>query len=410
MKIYSVGGSVRDMLLGIKSNDNDYVVVGSSPKEMIELGYSPVGKDFPVFLHPETKEEYALARTERSTGEGHGDFECHWENVTIEEDLFRRDLTINAIAQDLETGDLIDPYGGIHDLEERILRPVSIHFKEDPLRVLRAARFLSQLGSFHFSASPELFSVCNDLSKEGLLKSLTQERIWKEMTKALSSENPTVFFEFLLATEALNSIFPELARLHGVSQPEEYHPEGCAWTHVMIVLKKACEATSRLDVRFAALVHDLGKGITPKEMLPHHYGHEETGIPLVKEVCQRLKVPNKLRNLAVVVCEHHQRIHRCEQMNAGKILKLLKNIEAIRNEDFFEGVLIACRADNYGKLSDNYPSELFLKKMREALIAFDVKPIVEKFKGRPSLVENINQAQVKVIKKAKQEYIRNTNE
>lgn len=399
MNVYLVGGAVRDQILGKESNDKDYVVVGSTPEEMIKLGYEQVGKDFPVFLHPETKEEYALARKEVKNGHGHTGFKFVWDGVTLEEDLFRRDLTINSIAQNVETGDLIDPYNGIHDIHEGTLKHVSEHFSEDPLRVLRVARFLTKLPNFKVDKDTE--RMCKKMVKSGELDYLTGERIWKEMEKALSTADPVPFFDFLLFTGALRRFFPELANLYMVPQPIEHHPEGCAWTHVMLVLQKVCMMTDRLDVRFAALVHDLGKGITPNEEWPQHIEHEEKGLPLVEDVCNRFRVPSKFKKLALKVCEFHLRVHRCMEMNAGKVLSLLKNLEAHRNDEFFHGAMLACRADNYGKEPTvEYRQAIFMTIMAEELKSLDLKPVVEKFKGRPSMVEKIQQEQIMHLKRA----------
>ena len=399
MKVYLVGGAVRDEILGKESNDNDYVVVGSTPDEMLNLGYEQVGEGFPVFLHPETRDEYALARKEIKDGHGYNGFKFEWEGVTLEEDLFRRDLTINAIAKDLDTGDLIDPYGGVHDIHEKILRHVSIHFVEDPLRVLRVARFLVQHPQFEVDEKTN--GLCKKMAKSGELDHLTGERIWKEMEKVLACDDPTPFFEFLLFNGSLRRFLPELANLYKIPQPVEHHPEGCCWTHVMLVLQKACIMTKRLDVRFAALVHDLGKGVSPNEEWPQHIEHEEKGLPLVEDVCNRFRVPSACKKLALKVCEHHLRVHRCLEMKAGKILDMLKIFEAHRNTDFFHGVLMCCRADNYGKeATAEYKQAMFLTIMAEELNSLDVKPIVEQFKGRPSLAENIQQFKIKHLKKA----------
>lgn len=401
MKVYLVGGAVRDELLGLTPKDKDYVVVGSSVDEMLNLGYTRVGSGFPVFLHPETKEEYALARKEKKCGVGYTGFEFEWEGVSLEDDLFRRDLTINAMAKDTITGEIIDPFGGMNDLKNGILRHVSNHFVEDPLRVLRLARFLTQ---FPFSVHETTVALVIKIVESGELNHLTGERIWKEMSKALLSNDPQSFFEFLLAVGALHKFMPELACLKGIPQNPKYHPEGCVWTHVMMVLNNACIMSRDLSVRFSALVHDLGKGVTPKETLPAHHDHEENGLPLVERVCQRFKVEKECKKLALKVCELHLRIHKSMELRPGKLLQLLKNMEAFRNEEMFNGIMICCRADNLGKLSDHYPQALFLTVLKERMKECDIQTLVEKYQGA-KLVEQIQQAQTKHIKKCANEFL-----
>jgi len=395
MKIYLVGGAVRDEILGLKANDLDYVVVDSSIEEMLSLGFKKVGNDFPVFIHPTSGEEYALARKEKKNGAGYKGFETEWENVTLAEDLKRRDLTINAIAKNLETGELIDPYGGIKDLEDKVIRHVSKHFSEDPLRVLRAARFAAR---FKFSINEQTVALCAKIASSGDLDSLTPELVWRELRKVLSLEDPTYFFEFLLQVGALKRFFPELSQLEGIPQNVKYHPEGDAWIHTMLVLKESCKKSEKIEVRFAALVHDLGKGETPSEILPAHHKHETTGIPLVDNVCRRFKVDNASKKLALAVCEHHLRVHRCLESRPGKLLALLKNLKAFKSEEFFNDALICCEADNSGKLSTVYEQSRFLKYLASELVKMDTSELIQKFKGS-ELGEKIEQFQMNRIKK-----------
>lgn len=401
MKIYMVGGAVRDEILGRDSKDQDYVVVGSSEEEMLRMGFTKVGKDFPVFLHPRTKQEYALARKEQKIAPGHKGFSYSWENVSLEEDLLRRDLTINAIAKDMEAGTYIDPYGGVKDLENKVLRHVSDHFREDPLRVLRIGRFLATYEGF--VVADQTKEMCLQVSKSSELETLTGERVWNELSRALLGNHPEKMFEFLLEVEALQSFFPELSRLKGVPQTQKYHPEGDAWTHTMLVLKSACELSPSLDVRFAALVHDLGKGETPKHVLPSHHQHEFVGAKIVSRVCDRFRVPARVKRLAVKVAQLHLNVHRCFEMKPGKLIKLLKQLEALRNQSFFEKALIVCRADSMGKLTRDYPQADFLSHLAQELKMLDIETLV---KGQPS--EKIEQVvlnyQISTIKQALKNY------
>ncbi len=398
MKIYLVGGAVRDELLRKEANDRDYVVIGASPQKMLALGYKQVGQGFPVFLHPETGDEYALARKEVKAGPGHNGFNLEWEGVTLLEDLYRRDLTINAIAKDLETGEYIDPYGGIGDINNKILRHVSSHFTEDPLRVLRIARFLTQYPQFEIDK--KTVRLCKKIAESGELNHLTGERIWKEVEKALACHNPVSFFEFLLFCGALRAFLPELANLYKVPQSAQYHPEGYCWTHTMLVLRHACTMTERIDIRYAALLHDLGKGITPNEEWPQHIKHEERGLPLIEAVNNRLRVPKSCRELALTVCEHHLRVHKCLDMKPGKVFKLLISLKAHRNSDFFHGVLECCKADSFGKETvGEYKQAVFLSTMAEVLNSLDVRSIVDRFEKQACLSENIRHFKIKHLKK-----------
>ncbi|WP_319380330.1 multifunctional CCA addition/repair protein [Thiomicrorhabdus sp.] len=355
-EVYLVGGAVRDSLLGIDVYDRDWVVVGMTPEEMIGAGFEQVGKDFPVFLHPQSKEEYALARTERKAGKGYHGFRVFAEpSVTLEEDLIRRDLTINAMAQD-ESGRVIDPYGGREDLQLRLLRHVSPAFSEDPLRVLRVARFAAKLSPFGFELAEETRSLMAEMAQAGELQALTPERVWQEVVKVLNSPRPSRFFEVLDEVGALEILFPELDALHGVAQPEKHHPEGDAWIHTMMVLDAAAGLTSEVAVRFAALVHDVGKGVTPPELWPKHHGHEGAGVPLVKALCARYKVPKKVEQFALKVTEYHGLIHQGVDsegrpfLKPKTYLKVLKACGALKDRESFENILLACEADAKGRL------------------------------------------------------------
>jgi len=369
MKIYKVGGCIRDKLLGLPVSDNDYVVVGSSPKEMISLGYVPVGKEFPVFLHPETKEEYALARTETKTGEGYKGFSFRFgPDITLEEDLKRRDLTINAIAEDMETGMLIDPYGGIKDIENKVLRHTSEAFSEDPLRVLRVLRFKARFNDFRIhSTTVDLMEM---MIRNGELDHLTPERVWIETEKALRTDNPHLYFELIMffrrktkkkhqLNNGLNSkfmfdlgdiLFPELIKLIGKTEPEKHHPEKYTWEHTLLTLKAACKLSKDPVVRFAALVHDIGKGETPASELPHHYGHEKAGLPIIEGICDRFKVSNEYRELALLSCRYHMRVRQIWLMKAKTTVKTLMKLDAFRRPERFKKFLLVCEADYKGRL------------------------------------------------------------
>jgi tRNA nucleotidyltransferase (CCA-adding enzyme) len=349
MDIYLVGGAVRDRLLGRPHQERDFVVVGATPEELLALGYRPVGKDFPVFLHPDTGEQYALARTERKTGPGYHGFATHCSpDVTLEQDLARRDLTINAMAQS-GSGEIIDPYGGERDLAARVLRHVSPAFVEDPLRVLRVARFAARFAPLGFSVAPETLAIMRTIVGAGEMAALVPERIWVETERALGEERPVAYFEVLQACDALAAVFPEVAALFGVPQPEQWHPEIDAGVHAMQVLDVSAELSRETTVRFAALVHDVGKGRTPREEWPRHIGHEEAGARLIEQMAARLRVPNEHRELAVMVARHHARVHRISEQRPGTVLELLEMTDAFRRTERFERFLLACEADARGR-------------------------------------------------------------
>ena len=375
MKIYQVGGAVRDKLLGLPVKDRDWLVVGGAPEEMLALGYKPVGKDFPVFLHPETHEEYALARTERKTAPGYKGFVFNTSpEVTLEEDLQRRDITINAIAED-EDGNIIDPFHGRVDLKQGILRHVSPAFVEDPLRVLRVARFAAR---FDFTVADETIQLMSEISQSGELSALVPERVWTELEKCLNEKFPVRFFDVLRQCEALEKIFPEIDRLFGIPQPEEYHPEIDCGIHTMMVLEQACQLTDDPCIRFASLVHDLGKGTTPKEELPAHKGHEERGVKLVKALCKRFRIPNRYRDLAVIVARHHLDCHRIREMRPATILKKLEAMDAFRRPDRFMQFLVACEADARGRKgleNRDYLQAGYFQSMLDAAVRIEMENI-----------------------------------
>ncbi len=349
MKTYRVGGCVRDKLLKQPIKDRDWVVVGASPAEMLQQGFKPVGKDFPVFLHPKTKEEYALARTERKTAPGYTGFEFHaTPEVTLEEDLQRRDLTINAIAES-DNGDIIDPYHGQQDIKARLLRHVSPAFAEDPVRILRVARFAARFAELGFTIAEDTMALMQNMVEQGEVDALVPERVWTEMQKALSEEAPARFIEVLRDCGALQKLLPEIDCLFGVPQPEKYHPEIDTGIHVLLVLQQAARLTDDPRIRFAALVHDLGKGITPKAELPQHIEHEARGVPLVKAMCQRLRVPNDYRELAVLVTRYHLYPHLAHELRPETKLKLFESLDAFRRPERFEQFLLACEADSRGR-------------------------------------------------------------
>ena len=350
MKIYLVGGAVRDKLLGLPVKDRDWVVVGATPAEMLSQGYTQVGRDFPVFLHPDTREEYALARTERKTGQGYKGFTVHADkSVTLEEDLKRRDLTINAIAEDA-SGNLVDPYHGRRDLDDRILRHVSPAFSEDPLRVLRVARFAARFHEHGFTIAEETLALMRDMSASGELWDLVSERIWTEIDKALQATSPQVFFQVLRDCGALGDILPEVENLFGVPQPKKYHPEIDTGVHTMMVLAQAARLTPDPAVRFAALMHDVGKGEVPRERWPNLQGHEALGADLINTACKRIRAPNDFRDLARLASLYHTHCHRSDSQHPAAILETLELTDAFRKPERFARFLLACEADARGRL------------------------------------------------------------
>jgi tRNA nucleotidyltransferase (CCA-adding enzyme) len=348
MQTYMVGGAVRDALLGLPVNDRDWVVVGATPQQMIDAGYLPVGKDFPVFLHPQTREEYALARTERKTARGYHGFAFHAEpGVTLEQDLARRDLTINAMAQD-ESGRLIDPFHGRADLDKRVLRHVTAAFSEDPVRILRVARFAARFNEF--SLAPETLALMREMVEAGEVDALVAERVWQELARGLAEDKPSRMFEVLRSCAALVRLLPEVDRLWGVAQRADYHPEVDTGVHMMMVLDMSARLGAPLAARFACLTHDLGKGTTPAEILPKHIGHEERSARLLKGICDRLRVPGECRELADLVAREHGNIHRSSEFGAAALVRLLERCDAFRKPQRFDLALLACECDARGRL------------------------------------------------------------
>ncbi len=385
MKIYLVGGAVRDQLLELPVKDHDWVVVGGTPEFMLNEGYKQVGADFPVFLHPKTKEEYALARTERKKGKGYLGFECYAApDVSLEDDLKRRDLTINAMAS--ADGVIIDPYSGQDDLKQKVLRHVSEAFSEDPLRVLRVARFAARFHHLGFTVANETLTLMKQLVDDGELQHLAAERVWQESARALGEKSPWVYFEVLRSCGALHVLLPELDALFGIPQPEKHHPEIDTGLHSLLSLQAACQLSEETPVRFAALIHDLGKGLTPQSEWPQHKGHEKRSLPLVKALCDRLKAPNNIRSLALLAAEYHTHVHRAFELKASTLLKVIRSSDAFRNVEKFEQFLLVCESDSKGRTGlENvaYPQALYFMSAFNAAKA--VKPaalIAEGFSGK----------------------------
>ncbi|BAO64949.1 multifunctional CCA addition/repair protein [Pseudomonas protegens] len=407
MRIYKVGGAVRDRLLGRPVTDIDWVVVGASAEEMLAKGFRPVGADFPVFLHPKSGEEYALARTERKSGRGYGGFTFHASpEVTLEEDLIRRDLTINAMAED-EQGRLTDPYNGQKDLEERLLRHVSPAFAEDPLRVLRVARFAARYAGLGFRVAPETLELMRELSESGELQALTAERSWKEISRALMEDQPQVFIQVLRDCGALAVLMPEIDALFGVPQPAVHHPEIDTGAHTLSVLLQAALHQQPLSVRWACLLHDLGKGLTPEEEWPRHIGHERTGLELIKAVNERFKAPRECQELALLVGQYHTHGHKALELKASTLLELLQSFDVFRRPQRFEEFIAACEMDARGRLgleSRPYPQADYLRGAAKAARNVAVQPLLEQgFKG-PQLGEALRLERLKAIKAYKEQH------
>jgi tRNA nucleotidyltransferase (CCA-adding enzyme) len=379
MQIYLVGGAVRDALLNINIKDKDWVVVGSTPEELIKLGYSQVGADFPVFLHPKTKEEHALARTERKSGSGYQGFICDFNpDITLEEDLLRRDLTINAMAQN-DDGSLVDPYHGQRDIKERKLRHVSDAFSEDPLRVLRVARFAARFAHLGFTIAEETLALMQNIAASGELNHLTPERVWQETERALGESQPWVYFQVLRDCNALEIIFPELDRLFGVPQPAKHHPEIDCGIHTLMVLEQASKLTDDINIRWASLLHDLGKGLTPEALLPSHHGHEQSGEHLVIELNQRLKTPNEFKDLSRLVCIFHTHVHRAFELKPQTLLKFFNKIDLWRKPERLQQILIACKADSRGRTGFEeveYSQVEYITEIAKACLEINAKEFV----------------------------------
>jgi len=371
MDTYLVGGAVRDELLGYPVTERDWVVVGATPTDLLAQGYQQVGKDFPVFLHPKNKEEYALARTERKKGHGYTGFEVNCDStVTLEQDLLRRDLTVNAMAR-TDDGQIIDPYGGRRDLEAKVLRHVSEAFAEDPLRVLRTARFAARYAHLGFSVAKETLALMAEIVAQDELSHLPAERIWLEIERALGERHPERFIEVLRACGALQQLLPELNALFGVPQTATHHPEIDTGLHTMMALQQAVQLSDTTEVRFAVLVHDLGKGTTPRSEWPRHIAHEQRGVALVKNVCKRLKVSSQHRDLALKVCEYHTHCHRALELRGKTLLKLLTATSALRQTGGFNSFLLACEADARGRLGledRDYPQADYLRQAQKTAL------------------------------------------
>lgn len=391
MKIYLVGGAVRDARLGLPVKERDWVVVGATPEEMVAQGYRPVGKDFPVFLHPKTQEEYALARTERKSGRGYHGFQFHTgPEVTLEDDLWRRDLTINAMAQD-EDGTLVDPHGGLRDLDARLLRHVSPAFAEDPVRILRIARFAARFAPLGFRVADDTMELMRSMVAAGEADHLVAERVWKETERALMEPRPATFFEVLHACGALARVMPELAALSGVPQRADYHPEVDTLVHTLMCVDAAVRAQHGIEVRIATLLHDLGKAATPVGELPSHRGHDLRGLPLVKQFCERLRVPNAARDLALMVTRDHLLVHKVRELRPKTLLDLLERFDAFRKSGRFEQALAACECDARGRLGfedDPYPQTDYLRAAAKAAAVANADVLADGFTG-PAVGEEI---------------------
>jgi len=401
MQVYKVGGAVRDRLLGLPVTDIDRVVVGATTEEMLAKGFRPVGADFPVFLHPKTGEEYALARTERKSGRGYGGFTFYASpEVTLEEDLIRRDLTINAMAEDDQLN-LTDPYHGQRDLEARILRHVSPAFAEDPLRVLRVARFAARYAGLGFTVADETMDLMRQLSQSGELQALTAERSWKEISRALMEDHPQVFIQVLRDCGALKELIPEVDALFGVPQPETHHPEIDTGLHTLSVLEQSALHRQPLTVRWACLLHDLGKGLTPEDEWPRHIAHEHTGLKLIKAVNERFKVPKDCQELALLVGQYHTHGHRALELKASTLLELLQSFDIYRRPQRFEEFIAACEMDARGRKGleqRSYPQADYLRGAAKAARAVAVQPLLEQgFKG-PELGEALKRERLKALK------------
>jgi tRNA nucleotidyltransferase (CCA-adding enzyme) len=405
MRVYLVGGAVRDQLLKRPVKERDWVVVGATPEELLALGYQPVGREFPVFLHPQTHEEYALARLERKSGPGYRGFTTQFApSVTLEEDLKRRDLTINAMAQ-AEDGTLIDPYGGRADLEARVLRHVSEAFVEDPVRILRVARFAARYAELGFQVAPETLELMRQITSSGEARTLVPERVWQETERALAEERPEVYFEVLRACGALAVVFPEVDALFGVPQPAKWHPEIDTGLHILLALRYAARQHTPATVRFAVLTHDLGKAATPKSAWPSHRGHEEFGVPLIEELCDRLKVPNAHRELAILSARYHTLVHRALELRAATLLSLLENCDAFRRPERFGELLAACEADARGRTGleqSPYPQAEYLRRALALAAGVNLSAAERAGLAGPAIGEELRRRRLAALTELKQ--------
>jgi tRNA nucleotidyltransferase (CCA-adding enzyme) len=406
MKVYLVGGAVRDELLGLPVKERDWCVVGATPEQLAALGYRQVGKDFPVFLHPESGEEYALARKERKSAAGHHGFQFDTSpDISIEEDLGRRDLTINAMARDLD-GNLLDPYNGRADLAAKLLRHVSAAFAEDPVRILRVARFAARFADLGFRIAPDTMVKMRDMVREGEVDALVPDRVWKETENALAGKSPHRFFAVLRECGALQVVFPEIDALYGVPQPAQWHPEIDCGVHAMMVLEQAALLSEHVDVRFAALVHDLGKATTPKDRLPQHPGHEKRSARLVSALCKRLPVPSSLRDLGMLVAEFHAHCHRAFELRPSTILRVLERVDAFRRPDRFERFLLACEADARGRTGFEtrpYPQAQLFRDACKVAATVNAREFAEQGIDGQEIGARVRRARLAAVSKFKKE-------
>jgi tRNA nucleotidyltransferase (CCA-adding enzyme) len=395
--VYCVGGAVRDKLLGLPVQDHDWVVVGSTPEQMVARGFKPVGSDFPVFLHPETHEEYALARTERKVAQGYKGFSVYAApEVTLEQDLLRRDFTINAIAQDA-AGKLIDPYGGQADLKAGVLRHVSAAFAEDPVRILRAARFVARFG---FSIAPETLALMRAMVDNGEVDALVAERVWQELARGLMEKYPSRFFATLRECGALKKILPEVDALFGVPQPAHYHPEIDCGIHTLLVVDDTAKQGHVLEVRFAALTHDLGKANTPEDTLPRHIGHEARSVDLLRVMSERLRVPSECRDLGLLVAKHHGNVHRAKELRADTIVKLFDSCDLWRKSERFVQILQTCESDAHGRTGheqDAYPQSGYLLRCAQAAQAVNAGEIARACPDKNLIADKVREARIVAV-------------
>ena len=410
MNYYRVGGCVRDHLLGLPVNDIDWVVTGATPEDMQVAGFKPIGRDFPVFLHPDSKQEYALARSERKSGPGYRGFDITADpTITIEQDLLRRDLTINAIAED-DQGNIIDPYGGRNDIEARCLRHVSDAFVEDPVRVLRIARFAARFHHLGFQIAPETRELILQIGESGELATLVAERVWSELSRALDENDPSVFFTSLRSCGVLGHLFPEIEALFGVPQNPRYHPEIDTGLHVMMALQASAELGHDNETRFAVLMHDLGKATTPADILPSHHGHEARGNKPVKAFCKRWRVPRAHSELALITTELHLLAHRCHELKASTLLKLFTRADSLRKPERFLKMLEACRADIRGRTgseNDSYPQADYLAGLSTQLAEMDISEIRQRDLSGKDMGAAIREARLQLIEREKRSSLQN---
>ncbi len=404
LKIYQVGGAVRDQLLNYPIKDRDYLVTGATPEEMLAAGYQQVGKSFPVFLHPESKDEYALARTEKKQGQGYTGFSVDFSpTITLEQDLERRDLTINAMAMD-ENGQLHDPFNGQRDFELKLLRHVSDAFIEDPLRVLRVAKFAARYHHLGFDVASETMTLMQKIVESGEIQHLVQERIWQETESALTTQNPQVYFEVLRECGALAVVLPELNALWGVPNPAKWHPEIDSGIHTMMVLQQAAKLSNDTVVRWAALCHDFGKGVTPESEWPHHHGHEKKGLKLIKAACNRLKVPNEHRDLALIVSEYHTHCHKAFELKAATVVKVFDKTDAWRKPERFAQFLDCCRADLRGRTGfekEEYPQADYFAEALAVASAIPVQDIIAEGFSGPAIRDQLTKRRIYAIDQIK---------